>query len=215
MEINIAQYIDYTLLKTDSSIESFEKLCKEAVKYGFYSVCVPPYMIKNCRDFLSGSGVKITTVAAFPLGYCESTVKTYEIESSLSSGADEVDVVINVSALKSGNIKYVEKELKDIRKAAGSNILKIIIETCYLSKEEIVTTSKVVADSGADFVKTSTGYGPSGAQLEDIILIKRFIPRNVKIKASGGIKKISQAVEFINAGASRIGTSSLLLSKNE
>lgn len=214
MELNISKYIDYTLLKADACAESFEKLCEEAAKYGFYSVCVPPYMIKNCKSFLSGSGVKIATVVAFPLGYCESSVKAYEVGNALKAGADEVDAVINVSALKSGNISYVENELKEIRKAAGANVLKIIIETCYLTKEEIATASKIAAGAGADFVKTSTGYGASGARLSDITLIKNSVPSGVKIKASGEIKTFACAAEFIKAGASRIGTSALLLSEN-
>ena len=215
MDLNISEYIDYTLLKADATEESFEKLCHEASENKFCSVCVPSYMIKSCKDFLSGSKVKIATVAAFPLGYSSSGVKLFEIENALAAGADEIDVVMNVSALKSGNVSYVENEFAQMRKAAGNNILKIIIETCYLSKEEIVTASRLVAGSGADFVKTSTGYGTAGAKLEDVILIKQSLPESVKIKASGGIKNLNQALDFINAGVSRIGTSSLLLSENK
>ena len=211
MEINIAGLIDFTLLKPDADVGMFKKLCADAVKYKFYSVCIPPYMIKECAGFLKGSGVKICTVAAFPLGYEESAVKADEVRAAVKSGADEVDAVMNVSAFKSGKTDYVKNEFDILRKASGSKILKIIIETCWLTAGEIAFVSKLVEESGADFVKTSTGFGPYGAKAEDIALIKSSVGPEMKIKASGGIKSHSQALELIRAGASRIGTSSLLL----
>jgi deoxyribose-phosphate aldolase len=190
----------------------FKNLCAGAEKYKFYSVCVPPYAVKECKGFLENSGVKITTVIGFPLGYNSTETKVFETEKAISDGADEIDAVINVSAFKSGKSDYVLKELKELRKAAGERILKIIIETCYLTKEEIVKVCGLVSESGADFVKTSTGFGTGGAKTEDIALIKKSVPENVKIKASGGIKTLEHALELIKAGASRIGTSSILIS---
>lgn len=211
MEIDIAGLIDFTLLKPNADTGMFKKLCAEAVKYKFYSVCIPPYMIKECVGFLEGSGVKICTVAAFPLGYEESSVKADEIASAVKSGADEIDAVMNVSAFKSEKTDYVKNEFGILRKAAGSKILKIIIETCWLTAGEIASASKLVEESGADFIKTSTGFGPYGARAEDIALIKSSTGPEMKIKASGGVKSYGQALELIRAGASRIGTSSLLL----
>jgi deoxyribose-phosphate aldolase len=207
---DISKFIDYTLLKPDADSSMFEKLCSDAVKYGFYSVCVPPYAVKMCKEFLKCADIKIVTVIGFPLGYASSETKAFEIKDALSLGADEVDAVINVSAIKSGDWEYVKNELTALREAAGKAILKIIIETCYLSSEEIVQACAAVSESGADFVKTSTGFGSGGAKLEDIELIKKSISPEVKIKASGAIKTYGQAAEFLAAGVSRIGTSSVL-----
>ncbi|MCL1972169.1 MAG: deoxyribose-phosphate aldolase [Endomicrobia bacterium] len=208
---NISKYIDYTLLKADATDVMFKKLCDEAKEYGFYSVCVPPYMVKECRRFLKGSDVKITTVAGFPLGYNSTASKVFETKNAIEDSADEIDSVINVSALKSGNFDYISAELAELRRAAQKQVLKIIIETCCLSAGEIVGASKLVCESGADFVKTSTGFGSGGAKAEDIALIKKSISGSVRIKASGGIKTYEQAKLFLNAGASRIGTSSVLV----
>ncbi|MCL2145484.1 MAG: deoxyribose-phosphate aldolase [Endomicrobia bacterium] len=210
----ISKYIDFTLLKTDASVEMFKKLCEEAKDYGFYSVCIPPYTVKECKRFLENSGVKITTVIGFPAGYASTASKVFEIKKAVEDGADEIDAVMNVSAFKSGKFGYVLSELAELRKAADKQILKIIIETCFLTGEEIIKASKLVCESGADFVKTSTGFGAGGAKLEDIGLIKKSVPENVKIKASGGIKTYEQAESFLKAGASRIGTSSVLI-KND
>lgn len=211
MTIDISQYIDYTLLKADADINDFQELCKDAADNSFCSVCVPPYMIKRCKDYLSGSDIKVATVIAFPLGYTETDIKVCEIKKALETGADEVDAVINISALKSGDFQYVQRELDQLRDVSKGKILKIIIETCYLNKEEIISVSKLVSDSGADFIKTSTGFGKYGARFEDIEIMKANISDAVKIKASGGIKTYTQALEYIKKGVSRIGTSSLLL----
>ncbi|MDR2426150.1 MAG: deoxyribose-phosphate aldolase [Endomicrobium sp.] len=206
----IEKYIDYTLLKPDTPFDMFERLCADAEKYRFYSVCVPPYVVKECKKFLKNSKVKITTVIGFPLGYNSTQTKLFEMQKAISDGADETDIVMNVSAFKSGRTNYVLNELKELRKSAGKSVLKIIIESCCLSKEEIAAVCALVSESGADFVKTSTGFGSGGAKIGDIKLIKNSIPRHIKIKASGCIKTLQQAQEFIKAGASRIGTSSLL-----
>jgi deoxyribose-phosphate aldolase len=211
----ISKYIDYTLLKADATFDMFEKLCSDAEKYGFYSVCVPPYMAKECKCFLKDSNVKIVSVAGFPLGYNSTVSKVFEIEKALEDGADEIDAVINVSAVKSGRFDYVSAELAELRKASEKHILKIIIETCYLNGEEIIGISKLVSESGADFVKTSTGFGTGGAKLADVGLIKESISGSVKIKASGAIKTYEQAESFLRAGASRIGTSAILVKNSE
>ena len=208
---NISKYIDYTLLKADAPAGMFKKLCDDAKEYGFYSVCVPPYTVKECRRFLKGSDVKITTVTGFPLGYNSVVSKVFETKTAIEDGADEIDAVINVSALKSGNFDYISAELAELRRTAEKQVLKIIIETCCLSAGEIVEAAKLVCESGADFVKTSTGFGSGGAKVEDIALIKKSISDSVRIKASGGIKTYEQAKLFLNAGASRIGTSSVLV----
>lgn len=209
---DIAKYIDYTLLKADAPEASFEKLCREAQQYGFYSVCVPPYAVSKCRN-LMGAGGKIAAVISFPLGYSSCSSKVFETGRALKDGADEIDAVINISAFKSGMTDYVLNELKEIRKAAAEYVLKIIIETCYMNDKEIIALCGLVSESGADFIKTSTGFGPRGADIKDIELIKRNIPARVKIKASGGIKTFEQAASFIKAGASRIGTSSMLIKR--
>ena len=207
---DISKYIDYTLLKADAAEASFEKLCREAQKHGFYSVCVPPYAVSKCRN-LMGEGGKIATVIGFPLGYASRESKVFETGRALEDGADEIDAVINISAFKSGGTDYVLDELKEIRKASAEYVLKIIIETWYMNDEEIIALCGLVSKSGADFIKTSTGFGPGGAHIKDIELIKSNIPARVKIKASGGIKTFEQAESFIKAGASRIGTSSMLI----
>jgi len=211
MEIaDISSFIDYTLLKADADMRMFEKLCAEAAARNFYSVCVPPCVIKECKDFLKKSKVKITTVAGFPLGFGTSAAKAAEIKDALERGADEVDAVMNVCAFKSGNTAYVGSEFARFRKASEGKVLKIIIETCFLAPQEIALASRLAAENGADFVKTSTGYGTGGAKITDVEIIKSSVPENVRIKASGGIKAYAQAFEFIKAGASRIGSSSLL-----
>lgn len=213
MELNISKYIDYTLLKADAGIDMFKKLCSEAAENKFYSVCVPPYIIKACKEFLVGSDVKIATVISFPLGYCATDNKVAETKLAIGSGADEIDCVMNISAFKSGDSGYVEREFALLRAASENKVLKVIIETCCLTPEEIASASRIAAQAGADFVKTSTGYGVYGARTEDIKIIKDSVPAHIKIKASGGIKTLQQAVAFIEAGASRIGTSSLLTEK--
>lgn len=207
---SINNFIDFTLLKADANLKDFENLCKVALERKYFSVCVAPYMVSYCKKYLKNSDVKVITVAGFPLGYNDTKVKLKETETALSCGADEIDMVVNISAFKSGNYQYIEKEIKDIKNICNSKILKAIIETAYLEKEEIIKISKIVASGGADFVKTSTGYASSGAKLEDIKIIKESIPENIKIKAAGGIKTYEQVLSFVNAGVSRIGTSSII-----
>jgi len=208
--VNIAAIIDHTLLKPNSTYKDFKILCEQAVQYGFCSVCVPPFMVETCKKALVETDVKVCTVIGFPLGYNNYLVKLIEAKQAIKNGADEIDAVINVSALKSKDFDYVEKEISLLRKTTSNKILKIIIETAYLNKEEKEKIAKIILNNGVDFLKTSTGFAPSGANIDDIILFKKILKNNVKIKASGGISTYKQAEELIRAGASRLGTSKSL-----
>ena len=209
-KINIAKMIDHTLLSPTATFDDFKKLCDEAVANNFHAVCVPPFMVKTCKTALSAKDVKVCSVVGFPLGTNFYLTKAVEAKQLINLGADELDCVINISALKSKDFSYVENEIKLLRKACSKKILKIIIETAYLTENEKIKISKIVMKSGADFIKTSTGFGPKGADVDDIKLIKSVIGNNLRIKASGGISAYGQAVAMINAGASRIGTSKSL-----
>jgi deoxyribose-phosphate aldolase len=208
--MDLAKYIDFTILKAEADAQQYKTLCSTAIENKFYSVCVPPNRIKECVLYLSDSSVKIATVIGFPLGYCIIDAKVLEIEAAISDGADELDAVVNISAIKSKDFDYVKKELENLRLASKNKVLKVIIENCYLTPEEIAKTSALVSESGADFVKTSTGFGSSGAKIEDIKIMKDSISPQTKIKAAGGIRTYEQAVKFIEAGASRIGASAIL-----
>ena len=214
--IDITSFIDHTLLAPTSTYNDFKVLCEQAVKYGFYSVCVPPYMVKGCKQPLEKTDVKVCTVIGFPLGYNHFLTKEVEIKTAINNGADELDVVINISALKSKDFNYVQKELEVLRKVSKDKILKVIVETSYLSVEEKSKIAKIVLNSGADFIKTSTGFSTAGANIEDIKLFKSILKNNVRIKASGGIDSYEKAISFIKAGANRLGTSkSLKIINNE
>lgn len=214
--IDITSFIDHTLLAPTATYNDFKVLCEQAVKYGFYSVCVPPYMVKGCKQPLEKTDVKVCTVIGFPLGYNHFLTKEVEIKTAINSGADELDVVINISALKSKDFNYVQKELEVLRKVSKDKILKVIVETSYLSVEEKSKIAKIVLNSGADFIKTSTGFSTAGANIEDIKLFKSILKNNVRIKASGGIDSYEKAISFIKAGANRLGTSkSLKIINNE
>ncbi|MDD3064687.1 MAG: deoxyribose-phosphate aldolase [Endomicrobiaceae bacterium] len=209
-KINIASIIEHTLLSPVATIEDFRRLCDEAAANNFYAVCVPPFVVKSCKEALAETDVKVCSVAGFPLGYNFYLSKAVEVKQLINLGADEVDCVINLSALKSKDYSYIENEIRFLRKAAAKKILKIIIETSYLSEGEKIKISKIILKSGADFIKTSTGFAQKGADVEDIKLIKSIIGNNMRIKASGGISAYGQAVAMINAGASRLGTSKSL-----
>jgi len=209
-KINISKKIDHTLLAPNATLKQFEKLCDEAVENEFYSVCIPPFMVKSCKKCLADTDIKICTVVGFPLGYNSYLTKMVEAKELINNGADEIDAVINISALKSGDFDFINKEVKSLRQACGKNILKIIIETAYLTDKEKIEVSKIILKNGADFIKTSTGFAPSGAKIEDIKLIKSVVGKNIRIKAAGGISTYEQAVAMIDAGASRIGSSKSL-----
>lgn len=201
--------IDHTLLKPEVTKEEIRRLCDEGKKYGFASVCVNPVWVSLCAGLLRGSGVKICTVSGFPLGANKTEVKAKEAEMAIKEGADEIDMVANIGALKSGDFKWVEEDIKAVRHATGKGkILKVIIETAVLTNEEKIRATQIIMDCGADFVKTSTGFGYSGATVEDVKLLKKMVGDKIGIKASGGIRDYNTALELIKAGASRIGTSS-------
>ncbi|MBR3628731.1 MAG: deoxyribose-phosphate aldolase [Elusimicrobia bacterium] len=208
--VNIAAIIDHTLLKPNATYKDFKILCEQAVQYRFCSVCVPPFMVETCKKALMETDVKVCTVIGFPLGYNNYLVKLIEAKQAIKNGADEIDAVINISALKSKDFSYVEKEISLLRKTTLNKTLKIIIETAYLNEEEKEKIAKIILNNNVDFLKTSTGFAPSGANIDDIKLFKKILKNNVKIKASGGISTYKQAEELIGAGASRLGTSKSL-----
>lgn len=206
--MEIAKYIDHTNLKPYASFKEIEKLCREAVDYGFHSVCINPAYVNLAKMLLAGKNVKVVTVVGFPLGANSAQIKAYEALNSIDEGADEIDMVINIAALKDGKISLVKDEVSRVKQVCRERVLKVIIETCYLSEEEIKTAVKICIEAGADFVKTSTGFGTRGATIEDIKIIKSAAGEKIKIKASGGIKDYETALKFINEGADRLGTSS-------
>ncbi|ACV28091.1 Deoxyribose-phosphate aldolase [Anaerococcus prevotii] len=205
----IYAHIDHTLLKAFAKWEDIEKLCDEAVKYQTASVCIPQTYIKRVKEKY-GDKLTICTVIGFPLGYNLTESKIVEAEQSLANGASEIDMVVNISDVKNGDYEKVEKEIRAIKEAIGDKILKVIIETCYLTEEEKIAMCEAVTKAGADYIKTSTGFGTDGARMEDVILFKDHIGENVKIKAAGGVKTKEDLVAFIEAGCDRIGTSSAI-----
>lgn len=206
IKMNIEQYIDHTLLKSDSSFKDIEKLCEEAVKYNFYSVCINPFYVEYAKTILKNTNVKICTVVGFPLGAATSYIKCLETEEALLNGADEIDMVMNIGQFKSENYEFVEKEIRKIKNICKNKILKVIIETSTLKKEEIERACEIVVNAGADYIKSSTGYGKYGARREDILIMLQNA-KDLKVKASGGISDYKTALEYINMGVSRIGTS--------
>ena len=207
--MDIAAHIEHTNLSPTLTIGGIDRLVDEARAHSFFGVCVPPFWVKRAKREIGSSKITLVTVAGFPLGYNMTETKLDEIKRAIDNGADEVDVVWNISAFKTG-IPWTKIELAKCGKLAHDHqkLLKVIIETAYLSDEEIVNASKMCSDAGADFVKTSTGFGPSGASAADVKLIRSSIPSHVGIKASGGIRTKELALELLQAGADRIGTSS-------
>lgn len=206
--LNIAQFIDHTLLKPDATEKDIFNLCNEAKEYSFFSVCVHPHYIKLAKDALSGTSIKVSTVIGFPLGMTHTHVKIYESMESVLAGADELDIVINIGRAKAHDWDSVEREISDIVTAVPETIHKIIIETCYLSDDEKRRASMSAMNAGAAFIKTSTGFGPAGAAIDDVRLIRDVTGGTIGIKASGGIKILKDVMGLIEAGATRIGTSS-------
>jgi deoxyribose-phosphate aldolase len=215
----LASYIDHTLLRPDATEEQVLQLCDEACSYSFAAVCIAPCYVQLARERLGpGTLVKIATVVGFPLGYQHTKVKFLEAHQAIEDGAREIDVVMNISAFKSGKYAYVENELGDLAKFCHLKEaeLKVIIETALLSKEEIEKACEICVAAGADFVKTSTGFAGGGAKVEDILLMRRVLPNHIKIKASGGIKTFADAQALIQAGADRLGCSaSIQIVKHE
>lgn len=201
-------YIDHTNLKMDASIRDIEKLCDEAIKYQFASVCVHPYYVSLASELLKDTNVEVCTVIGFPLGMNTTATKVYEAIGAVENGATEIDMVINIGALKDKDYEYIKDEIEEIRDSIDGKVLKVIIETCYLTKEEIVKMTEICNETFVNFIKTSTGFGTSGATIEDIELINKNKSNVLEIKASGGIKNYDTALEMIEVGATRLGTSS-------
>ncbi len=206
----INKYIDHTLLKADATAEQILRVCSEAITYDFAAVCVNAFYVPLVSSTLKDSSVNTCTVVGFPLGASPTSTKVQEAQVAIEAGADEVDMVINIGALKNGDLKYVESDIIAVREECHKHkkILKVIIETSLLSEEEKISVSKIVSSAKADFIKTSTGFSTGGATLEDVKLMKENISADVKIKASGGVRDLAMANKMIEAGASRIGTSS-------
>lgn len=207
--LDIICHIDHTLLKQTATWQQIQKICEEAIEQKTASVCIPPSYVKRVSEFVKGQ-IAVCTVIGFPNGYHTTEVKVFETENAIKNGADEIDMVINLGWVKDGLFDLVEQEIKAVKKACGNHILKVIVETCYLTKGEKEILCKIVSRSGADFIKTSTGFGSEGATAEDIKLFSENVSNGVKIKAAGGIKSISDAEEFLKLGAERLGSSSLL-----
>lgn len=205
--MNLAKYIDHTILKPDATVEQVKKICAEAREYDFMSVCVNSTHTALVSKALEGSDVKTCTVVGFPLGAMTPEVKAFETKTAVALGADEIDMVINVGALKDGNHDLVEKDIKAVVDASGDALVKVILETCLLTKEEIVKASELSVAAGADFVKTSTGFSTGGATVEDVALMKKTVGDAAKVKASGGVRSYEDAMAVIEAGAERIGAS--------
>ena len=213
MELN--KYIDHTNLKNTSTLRDIEKLCDEAIKYKFASCCVPPYYVKLAKSLFKNTNISVTTVIGFPLGYQTTAVKEFEAIDAVNNGADEIDMVININALKNKDYEYIKKEIEDIRDAIDGKILKVIIETCYLEPNEIAEMTRICNDTFVNFIKTSTGFGTRGVNIEDINIINDNKNEILEIKASGGIKTLKQVNELIENGVTRIGTSSGIEIMNE
>ena len=206
MKIN--RYLDHTLLKADATVAEIKKLCDEAVSHNFYSVCVNSGHVKLAKDHLfPNTSVAVCSVIGFPLGAMSTEAKIAELERAKLDGASEFDMVINIGLLKSGEEQAVQKEIERLKFAAQESILKVIIETCYLTDQEKEKACQLAVAAGADFVKTSTGFGTGGATFEDIELMKKAVNGKAKLKASGGIRDLETAQKYINLGVSRLGTS--------
>ena len=205
----ILSHVDHTLLKAFATWEDIQKLCEEAMEYHTASVCVPPSYIKRIHDTY-GEKINICTVVGFPLGYSTTKAKVAETVQAIEDGASEVDMVINIADVKNGDFDKVTEEIRSLKQVAGDKILKVIIETCYLTEEEKIAMCKAVTEAGADYIKTSTGFGTGGATMEDILLFKKFIGPHVKMKAAGGVKSVEDMEAFMESGCDRIGTSSAI-----
>ena len=205
--MNIASYIDHTLLAADATQERIEKLCQEAREWHFASVCVNTCWAKLCAKLLEGSGVNVCVVVGFPLGAMSTEAKVFEAKKAIEDGATEVDMVINIGWLKDHKDSQVEDEIRQLKKACGDKHLKVIIEACLLTEEEKVRACKLSVAAGADFVKTSTGFSKSGATVEDVALMRKTVGNACKVKASGGIRDYKTAKAMVEAGADRLGCS--------
>ncbi|MDY3767385.1 MAG: deoxyribose-phosphate aldolase [Lachnospiraceae bacterium] len=205
----ILKYVDHTLLKQTATWEQIRKICDEGMKYHTASVCIPPCFVKRAKEYVADK-LPICTVIGFPNGYMTTKAKVAETEDAVENGADEIDMVINVGMVKEGQYGEVLEEIKKIREACAGKLLKVIIETCLLTEEEKIRMCEVVTESGADYIKTSTGFSTGGATFEDVALLRKYVGENVKVKAAGGISSLEDAETFLKLGAERLGTSRLI-----
>ena len=201
---------DHTILKPDATYDDVKRICSEAVEFGFASVCVNQYRTKMVHELLKGSPVKTCTVIGFPLGAVNTDVKVYETKAAIDNGADEIDMVINIGAVKDRDYDYVKNDIKQVKNVCGTKTLKVIIETCLLTNEEKVKVCELAVEAGADFVKTSTGFSKGGATVEDVELMKETVKNKAFVKASGGIRDKKTALAMTEAGADRLGTSATI-----
>ena len=202
----ILSKVDHTLLTQTASWEDIKKLCDEAIAHHTASVCIPPCFVRDAKAYVSDR-MKICTVIGFPNGYATTAVKVFETEDALKAGADEIDMVVNINWVKEGLFDQVEEEIRSVKKACGSHILKVIIETCFLTEAEKKAMCRVVTRAGADYIKTSTGFAGGGATFEDVALMAANVGPSVRVKAAGGIASMADAERFLELGASRLGTS--------
>ena len=207
---HILSKVDHTLLSQSATWEEIKVICDDAVKFGTASVCVAPSFVKRCAEYLDGKDVLVCTVIGFPNGYNTKEVKVFETKNAIDNGADEIDMVINIGDVKIGDYDKILDEIKEIKAVCGEKTLKVIIETCLLTDEEKKEMCRIVSKSGADFIKTSTGFSTGGATFDDIKLFSENVEKHVKIKAAGGISSIDDAEKFIELGASRLGTSRIV-----
>lgn len=201
--------VDHTLLLQDATWEEIKAICDDGIQYQTASVCIPPCYVKQASEYVKGK-VPICTVIGFPNGNATTAVKVFETEDAIKNGADEIDMVINIGALRAKDYDYVKNEIVEIKKSCGTHILKVIIETCLLSEEEKIKMCEIVTEAGADYIKTSTGFSTGGATFEDVELFSKHVGGNVKIKASGGISSLEDGERFLALGASRLGTSRIV-----
>lgn len=205
----ILSRVDHTLLAQTATLDEIKKLCDDGIKYGTASVCIPPSFVKEAREYV-GDRLKICTVIGFPNGYGTRAVKVFETKDALENGADEIDMVISIGDVKAGRYDRILEEIREVKAACGSHILKVIIETCLLTEDEKIQLCRVVTDAGADYIKTSTGFSTGGATFDDVALFAKHIGPGVKIKAAGGISSLEDGEKFIELGADRLGTSRIV-----
>lgn len=206
--MHLENFIDHTLLRPTATGKDIIQLCTEALNYNFYGVCINGCHLPLAKDLLKDSKVKLVAVVGFPLGSMSTKAKVNEAMVYMEQGANELDMVLNIGWLRSGDYMVVQEEIRQVKEVVGNNVLKVILETCYLTDAEIITACNLAVNAKADFVKTSTGFGPRGASIEDVILIKKAAGNKIKIKASGGIKDVVTVQNYIDLGVARIGTSS-------
>ncbi len=211
---NILAHCDHTLLSQTATWAQIRTVCDDGMHYRTASVCIPPCYVKRAKEYV-GDRLKICTVIGFPNGYATTAAKVFETEDAVKNGADEIDMVINIGALKSGDDEYVLEEIRAVKAACGGKLLKVIIETCLLSEDEKIRMCRIVTESGAEYIKTSTGFSTAGATREDIKLFAKYIGPNVRMKAAGGISSLEDAQDFLDLGASRLGTSRIVKAAKE